>query len=261
MHRSAWTILIPLVFGFTSTAWAQQRLPDHRTISHVASGGGWKTVMTLVNLSSAAASVTVTFQDDTGLALTLPLVVTQAGASQSQVASEVTRVIAGLATLRIESEAPAASATLTGWADVISLGSFAGFAIFRQRGSDGRDSEGTAPLESTNVAALMVPYDNSDGFSTGIAIVNTGSARVSLVAIVRDEEGIVLGQYGVPMIARSHTAFVVGDRLPASVGRRGNIEVQFIGNTVATSTLTAIGLRFSPAGTFTSVPVVPVAVR
>jgi hypothetical protein len=257
MHRFVRAAIIPLIFGFASGGRAQQVPPTHSTISQIASGGGWKTALTLLNLSTAANTVTVTFQDDNGQPMALPLSITQAGTSQTLAASEITRVIAAGSSLRIESEAPAASDTLTGWTDVISSRAYAGFAIFRQRGPDGRDSEGTAPLEGTTLPGLVVPFDNSDGFSTGVALVNTGADRANVVALVRDESGLILGQFGVQLISRGHAAFVVADRLAASKGNRGTIEFQHAG----TGTLTGLGLRFSAAGSFTSVPAVPIAAR
>jgi len=257
MRRFVKLVLTLLAFDCVSATWAQQPTPSHSSISQIASGGGWKSTLTLLNLSSTSSAVTVTFQGDNGLPLALPLVITQGASSAAEVSSEITRVVPALATLLIESEAPATSETITGWADVVSLGYFTGFAIFRQRGPNGRDSEGTAPLESTGRSGLILPFDNSDGFSTGIAIVNTGVDRVSLVAVVRDQNGIVLGQYGVPIIARGHTAFVAGERLPASIGRRGSIEFQQSGN----APVSGLGLRFSATGSFTSIPAVPIAAR
>ena len=77
--------------------------------SQIASGGGWKTTLTLVNLSSSQNSLRVTFQGDDGRSLTLPLVITQQGNPQTASASSVDRTLAPGATLLIESEAPAAS--------------------------------------------------------------------------------------------------------------------------------------------------------
>ncbi|MCU1237596.1 MAG: hypothetical protein JWP63_5563 [Candidatus Solibacter sp.] len=257
MQRFVRMFLAALVIASATSALAQQVTPGHSSISQIASGGGWKTTLTLLNLSSSASSVTVTFQNDDGMPLVLPLIITQEGTSQPQVSSVVVRVVPALATLLIESEAPPNSETATGWADVASFRPFAGFAIFRQRGQDGRDSEGTAPLEGTGLPGLILPFDNSAGFSTGIAMVNPGADRANLVAIVRDENGLILGQFGVPLIARGHTAFVVAERLAASKGRRGSIEFQHTGN----GTVTGLGLRFSTSGSFTSVPGVPIAAR
>ncbi len=83
MHRFARTAFLFLVPVFASAGWAQQVPPTHSTISQIASGGGWKTALTLLNLSTAANSVTVTFQDDNGQPLVLPLAITVAGTSQS----------------------------------------------------------------------------------------------------------------------------------------------------------------------------------
>jgi len=162
-----------------------------------------------------------------------------------------------MAVLLIESEGSATLDTATGWADVASLRAFAGFAIFRQRGQDGRDSEGTAPLEGTGQPGLILPFDNSNGFATGIAMVNTAADRASLVAVARDENGLVLGQFGLPLIAGGHTAFVLGERLATSQGRRGSIEF----HQSAGGAVTGLGLRFSPSGSFTSVPGVPIGAR
>ena len=257
MQRFVRTILISLVFGFASVASAQEPEPAHSSISQIAVGGGWKTTLTLLNLSSTASSVTITFQDDDGLPLPLPLVVKQEAASPPAVSSEVTRVVPAFAVLQIEMDASPPAATVTGWADVVSFGAFAGFAIFRQRGQDGRDSEGTAPLEGTSLPGLLLPFDNSEGFATGVALVNPGSDRVSLVAVVRDESGLVLSQFGVPMVARGHTAFDLGGRSPGTNGRRGSIEFRHSGS----GKVTGLGLRFSPSGSFTSVPAVPIVTR
>lgn len=251
------TILICLVLGSASSVCAQQPEPRHSSISQIAVGGGWKTTLTLLNLSSSASSVTITFQGDDGLPLQLPVVVEPEGASPPLLSSEVTRIVPSLATLQIELDASPPSETVTGWADVVSFGAFAGFAIFRQRGQDGRESEGTSPLENTNRPGLILPFDNSEGFATGVALVNPGTDRVSLRALVRDETGLTLGQFGVPLIARGHTAFVVAERLPDSTGRRGTIEFQHSGS----GKIAGLGLRFSPTGSFTSVPAVPLAAR
>ena len=155
--------------------------------AQVVSGGGWKTTLTVVNLSPAQNSVKVNFRGDDGHPLTLPLVVTQQGISQSTMA--VDRTLEPGATLLIESEAPASSATVVGWAEVVSSGLVSGFGIFRQRGQDGRDAEGTARLESSKASSLVLPFDNTAGFATGVALVNLTKEAITVNATIRDDNG------------------------------------------------------------------------
>ena len=220
--------------------------------SQLASGGGWKTSLTLVNLSSAENPVRVTFRGDDARPLTLPLVVTQRGTAQAVTASSLERTVEPGATLLIESEAPASSATLVGWAEAVTSAPVAGFAIFRQRGPDGRDSEGTAPLENASAAnGLLLPYDNTAGFATGVALVNGTGDAVIVTATIRDDNGTQIDLQAVALPAMGHTSFAVGDRFSVTSGRRGVIEFR----NAAGGAVTGLGLRFSPFGSFTSIPV------
>jgi hypothetical protein len=219
--------------------------------SQIASGGVWKTTLTLMNISATQHSVKVQFRGDDGSPLTLPLLVTQRGASQAATDSSVERTIEPGTVLLIESEAPASPATLVGWAEVVSSGPIAGFAIFRSRGQDGRDSEGTATLESGGSSSLILPYDNTSGFSTGVALVNRTNEAVIVNAIIRDDSGVQIDLQAVALRAMGHSSFTVVDRFPVSSGRRGVIEFQ----NIAGGAINGLGLRFSPFASFTSLPV------
>lgn len=221
------------------------------SVSQIASGGGWKTTLTVVNLLPAQNTVGLRFRGDDGGPLALPLIITQQGISQPAMASSVDRTIEPGAQLLIESEAPSASATLVGWVEVISSGPVAGFAIFRQRGQNGRDSEGTAPLETSRSSSLMLPFDSTTGFSTGVALVNSTNQAVIVTATIRDDSGAQIGLQAVALPAMGHTSFAVTDRFSTTSGRRGIIEFQ---NT-AGGAIAGLGLRFSSFGSFTSVPV------
>jgi hypothetical protein len=219
--------------------------------SQIASGGNWKTSLTLINLSAAQNPVKILFRGDDARPLTLPLIVTQQGTPLAVSASSIDRTIDPGATLLIESEAPASSATLVGWAQVISAGPVTGFAIFRQRGPDGRDAEGTSPLESGGDASgLLLPFDNTAGFATGVALVNPTGDAVIVTATIRDDNGAQTGLQAVALPAMGHTSFVVGDRFSVTSGRRGVIEF----SNTAGGVVKGLGLRFSPFGSFTSIP-------
>ena len=100
-------------------------------LSHIAAGGGWTTVITLVNTSGAAVPVTVALHNDDGSAVTLPVTTTQQGLSQTTTSSSVNATMNPDTTLLISMGSQVAS-TVVGWADVTSTGPVGGFAKFRQ---------------------------------------------------------------------------------------------------------------------------------
>src|ERR1035441_9701946 len=114
-------------------------------LSHIAAGGGWSTVITLVNTSSAAVPVTVALHGDDGSALSLPVAFTQNGVPQTFTTTLVNATIDPNATLFILMGSQFGT-TVIGWADVLSTGSLGGYAIFRSTPQAGSSSEGTTPL-------------------------------------------------------------------------------------------------------------------
>lgn len=231
---------------------ASSNIISSSSVSQIASGGGWKTTLTIVNLSAGPNSLNVSFHGDDGSPLILPLVVTQQGSAQSTTDSSVNRTLGPGSTLLIESEGPLSSNILVGWAEVLSSAPVSGFSIFRQRGQDGRDSEGTASLGSITSSDLVLPFDNTAGFATGVALVNLTTAPVIVNAVIRDDNGTQIGLQAVVLSGKAHTAFFITDRFSVTSGRRGTIEFQ---NT-AGGAVTGIGLRFNPSGSFTSVPTI-----
>ncbi|MBI5281168.1 MAG: putative Ig domain-containing protein [Candidatus Solibacter usitatus] len=225
-------------------------VPRAGVFAQVASGGGWKTTLSLINVGAGPATVRISLAADDGSALDLPLVVTQQGASVTLVGNSLERTLAPNAGLLVETEA-AISATLAGWAEVRSTGPVSGYAIFRQRSGEGRESEGTSPLESRTAATVLVSYDNQAGFSTGVALVNLAAAPATVTAILRDDTGAELARDAFLLPASGHTAFSMPEKYPALLGRRGMVEFQ----SNQSGGLSALGLRFNPSLSFTSIPV------
>jgi hypothetical protein len=237
--------------------WAQEPAPPGRGyISQIASGGGWKTTLTLFNPTSSQGQVLILFHADDGSGLSLPLVVTQGGARQTGTGAEVSRTIQPLATLVIETDAPAGSGVVVGWAEVVSYTRITGSAIFSQTGADGRSVEAICPLDYNVLTSMVVPFDNRQGAATGVALVNPTNEQVNLIVRSRNENGIELGQSQLMLPPKGHTAFVMGEQLPGTGGQQGTVE--FV--SPVASLLTGLGLRFSATGGFTSVPVVHLSV-
>ena len=218
-------------------------------LSHIAAGGGWTTVMTLVNTSATAVPVTVALHGDDGSALTLPVTITQQGVSQKTTTSSVNATINPNATLFMSTGDQIAS-TVVGWADVLSTGPLGGFAIFRSTPQTGSPSEGTVPLQSQFPSTVTLPYDNTAGFVMGVALANLSTSSANVTATMWDDSGTQLGTQFITIAGSGHTAFVLPTQLSLTTGRRGIVQFQ----SAATGGLAGLGLRFSPFGTFTSVP-------
>lgn len=234
---------------FTITIGSGTTQPRAGVIAQLASGGGWKTSIVLLNPTSSPAQVRVNLMAEDGTPLVLPLTVSQAGSSVTVSAAVVDRTIASNGLLQIDTEA-LISTTSVGWADVRSSAALSGYAIFRQRSGSGSDSEGTSPLETKFPTNVLVSYDHTNGFSTGVALVNLDSTG-TLTAIMRDDSGNELGRDAIAIGAGGHTSFSMTDRFPVLSGRRGTVE--FVNN--QNSGTVALGLRFSPTLSFTSLPV------
>ncbi|MGJ5816095.1 beta strand repeat-containing protein [Paludibaculum fermentans] len=234
---------------FTITISSATTQPRAGVIAQLASGGGWKTSIILLNPTSSPAQVRVNLMAEDGTPLVLPLTVSQAGSSVTVSAAVVDRTIPSNGLLQIDTEA-LISTTSVGWADVRSTSTISGYAIFRQRSGSGSDSEGTSPLETKFPTNVLVSYDHTAGFSTGVALVNLDSSG-TLTAIMRDDNGNELGRDAIAIGAGGHTSFSMAERFPILNGRRGTVE--FVNN--QNSGTVALGLRFSPTLSFTSLPV------
>ena len=133
---------------------------------------------------------------------------------------------------------------------MLSTGSISGFAIFRFVGPR-RVSEGTVPLQSTQVSysKITVPYDNTANFQTAVALANLSSSPVTVTATIWDQSGSQIGTQSFTLLANGHTAFNAATQWTTTDNNQGIIVFQSNGGG-----LTGLGLRFSPFGTFTSVP-------
>jgi hypothetical protein len=216
-------------------------------LSHVAAGGGWTTVITLVNTSAASVAVTVGLHNDNGTPLNLAVTTTQQGVTQTVTTSSVTTVISPNATFLISTGDQIPSLAV-GWADVSSSGPVNGFAIFRTVSSNSPASEGTVPLQSQFSSTITLPYDNTAGFVMGVALANLATTSANVTATIWDDSGNRLGTQTITIAGNGHTAFVLPNQLALTAGKRGIVQFQSSGG------IAGLGLRFSPFGTFTSVP-------
>jgi hypothetical protein len=224
-----------------------QGLPSVGSFAQVASGGGWKTTITLINRCAVTANARIDFYANDGSPMILPLVFPLTGSIITSSSSELT--IAPNASIVIESEASTSSIAV-GSASVEGSCRLSGYAIFRLRSANAENSEGTVPLDTQTSSLLAVPYNNTDGFRSALALANQASTATTVTATVTDENGRRVGSFQIVLPALGHTSFFLSDQFSQTANRVGIVELQSSGS------LTAVGLRFSPTISFTSVPII-----
>jgi uncharacterized protein (TIGR03118 family) len=216
------------------------------SFAQVAAGGGWKSIMTLINLSAGTVNAQVNFYSDNGNPLTLPLIFPEFGSSAS--GSSVSVTLTPNDSIVIESDG--AASTGVGWADVQATGLLYGYLTFAMIGPGGSDSEGTVSLDTRLSSSVLLPYDNTSGFQTGVALANQSSTAQTVTVTLIDQNGGQLTSSQINLPAMGHSSFFLSSQFAQSANRLGIIQFQGSGG------LTGVGLRFSPTGSFTSIPII-----
>jgi hypothetical protein len=219
--------------------------------TQVATGGGWKTTFSLLNLANTPQLAKLTFWDNDGSPLTIPLAYSPelglpaaAGAS-----TEVLVPANGLAV--VETEMSPLAVASVGWARVRAPAGIVGSATFRYRLAEGQETEAVVPMETRTPYSFVLPYDNTAGFVAGIAVANDSDTEPAQMAItIRDAAGKELLSDTMTLPVRGHQYFALTTRYPSLAGVRGSVEFrERNGGKIA-----VLGLRFNPAGPFTSIP-------
>jgi uncharacterized repeat protein (TIGR03803 family) len=221
------------------------------SMPHLASGGGqWTTTFTLLNNGAASANAALNFFDSNGDPLPLPLTFPQG--SPSQTTAAFTGVLAAGAALVIET-AGLNQPLATGWAQLLSDGDVSGFAVFTDNVTASQQQQAIVPLQSLNLPAYLLWFDNTNGFATGVALANESTVPTILTAVIRDDTDAAITTQAIPLPPRGHTAFVLATNYPMTANRRGTVEfdVPPIGQ------VSVLGLSFNPASAFTSIPLTP----
>ena len=206
-------------------------------VAQIVEGLNWKTLFVITNLDPTPSSYQFRFWDDNGNALALPLLNNSPGTLTGTLA-------VGGSTF---AETPGTSPSLLqGWAEVASIGRIGVTTIFRSVIPGRPDSEGTVTGVSSG-SRVILPFDNTQGFVTGVAVANTNPSQPLTITLVFqfDTGAQVSGSLVLP--AHGHAAFTLPSRFPASAGGRGSILFS-----ASSPDITVVGLRFSPNGSFTS---------
>ena len=214
------------------------------TMAHIASGGGWQTLITLVNTGTSPAQSELQFLDEQGKPMALPLGFPQTGATANE--SSVSQALAAGGSLLIETQGTAGQTAQVGSAQLTTTGAVSGFAIFRNSGQ-----EAVVPLASGNPTSQFLVFDNTNGLATGIALSNGSGSPAAIPVALRDDAGSLLARATINLPANGHTSKMLTDLFPAASKIRGSVEF----DTPAGGQISALGIRATPAGAYTTIPV------
>jgi len=223
--------------------------------AQLADGGGWQSTITLVNPTQTSVSGRLQFFDSVGRPLLMP--VSRTGGRPGDVAFVVLSA-PGKSIFVVQTSGDAAQLKQGYASFTFDEAPGPGVALllnFRQRVPGRADFEAvTSALPGTKLSFGM-PFDNSAGFSTAVALVNTDSIVGDYVFAFYDESGLRFATSFVGLNSLEHAAFSLPDLFPLTAGRRGYFEVlQSPLSGAVISDLVLLVLRFNPSGPFTSIP-------
>ena len=157
------TISNSIAFQITST--------NPLTIAQIADGADWQTLFQVVNIDQVPVSYSFQFWDDNGNPLLLPFSSGPAGIFGGTLDAGGTAF----------AETPGTSTDLSeGWAQVTSSGRIGVLTIFRQSVPGGQTSEGTVTGTQSG-ERIFLPFDNTNGFVTGVAVANTSPTKTLII--------------------------------------------------------------------------------
>lgn len=220
---------------------------------HFANGGGWETLLVLVNIGNTTVKFDQEFRSQSGSPLPVTFrtypegeIVTTAFATGTLPAGSSFRIVL------YDTGQP----VQIGWSALnydTSNGRLGGFAIFRLKVSGRPDFEALVPLSAYDDSEFYMPYDNLEGFVTSLALLNPvspGGLTTTVRATVLDARGNTLSTSNLTLTPGQQMAFAIPDQFPATRSRTGVI--RFSGST---NRLSALGFRFNPGGAFATVPI------
>ncbi len=206
-------------------------LPRVGSLAHITTGGGWQSTMSLVNTGSAGEEVVVSFYDDNGNPLALPVNYPQAPLATPVLAYSIDRILLPGAEWLIQAAGTSSQPNVSGWALVQASGTLTGSGLF-DWAIAGAQQEAVVQLENRTPNSFVLQFDQTNGYVLGIAAANTSATAAGIPAILRDDTGATIatgtitlpGMSAIP--AMGHTSFMLSDKFAAAAGRRGTLELQ-----------------------------------
>lgn len=212
-------------------------------IPQIADGNGWQTELVLTNTGATATTVSLSFFQSTANGVTQSW-------TPAFLETSVLQNIPVPAASTVFLHTPGTAASLSeGWAQLQTGPAVSAYAIFTETVPGRQNQDGTA-LAAPSVSRMLVPFENTNGFVTSIAIVNTTGAPESVAVAMQPGSGAAAQLSPITLPANGYVAFTVPQQFSSTASRNGLLEFY-----AATGSFSLIALRFNPTGAFTASPV------
>jgi len=218
------------------------------SFAQVVSGGGWKSTLTLINLTATPVNAQVNIYADDGTPAVVPMTFPQYG-SANTLSSSASVTVGPNDSVVVQSNASSPTVGV-GWADVLASGALSGYLTVESNSPGQPNSEATVPLDARLSNSLVLPYDNTNGAQTGLAVANQSSTAQTITATVFDQNGVQLGTTQLNLKPFGHASFFLSGQFAKSANQLGIVQFQ------SAAGVTGIGLLMSPTGVFTSIPII-----
>jgi hypothetical protein len=212
-------------------------------IPQIADGNGWQTELVLTNTGATATTVSLNFFQSVG-----------AGVTQNWtppfLETSVLQNISLPAASTVFLHTPGTAGSLSeGWAQVEGNSAVSAYAIFEETVSGRQNQDGTA-LAAPSTSRMLVPFDNTNGFVTTMAIVNTTGSSESIAVAAQTTGGAPAQLAAITLPPNGYMAFTLPLQFSALSSVKGLLELY-----ASTGSFSLIALRFNPTGAFTAAPV------
>jgi len=227
-------------------------------LPQIADGGGWQTMITIINLRPTATTASVFCGGDSGG----PQAFEWAGMGTH---ASLQGPLAGYGSIEIITQGTAAT-TSQGYCLVTATNApgndVAAFAIYSYVPTGQQVSVPASPVALANTRnSLILAFDNTNGYAYGVALVDTntsvtGNPGDTVKWSLQDTGGNVIATGSFLMAPLGHKAFLLANAIPATAKIRGTITftiVDSVTDPTLPGTLVGLGLRAAPWGALTSV--------
>ncbi len=241
-------LLTPFCFGADALSARDAKINNARIFPFWAGGAGWESTITLINVFESNIGYRLSFYAANGQPAlvsyrTADGRVTAANTIQGELGDDSSAIF-----VLID-----AGSLQTGWArlDYDGESRIGGVLTFRQRVAGRPDFESSVTLTREDETPVYLPFDNTLGAVTTLAITNPSSSdNTDLQLRFWDSSGREITTRNITLSARTTTAFSIPDQYPELVGRSGQLRIQG-----SSGSLSTLALRFNPSGPFSTVPV------